>query len=1092
MLRKLVILVLLVSVGLAGAAPSSKGSNSSTALTRVDIGAKAIPFVGANETLSQLSPVVSPVVEGPRRDPAYDVAIGEAEIIGETWYDYQHNGTIGKMIAIDDLGNIHIVWMKGDDEESVGRHMAYNAWNVNKVDDNGNPAPGWIAPFDKTIAVDASKRGGYGHVMLVPVDNLGMGYQAVTVFHAINDVGGLPLPTMSVDFMAALGAFGEGINTLAVWPGVADQLLWPKGAITKNFAAHIVGTEQGPVGQTYQRVVAWRGTPADNDYLIWNFSPSPIEIGVTGAITSIVSASSVSNKVVYAWHQNRIGKNFGEFANAPGHWQLNSDINYIVLEDGEEFDPEVHQAKSMTKIMPPNPDMWGVEPKLTFTPVNPDDIDEAYGDIWRPYSDVEIQFDPWADNLYGAFGARTYYERPFKNADGYMVDGVSMEQSMLWFWNSEKDTITLIADGWYYNRTLNGGDGQYHRTRCDRWQLNVDRPSIAFDPDKPGTIYCAYVNFPHIQNISADGMFWEYVEGAQDTSKDGMSNAEVMVSVSTDYGITWREPLNVTGTRWTGDVAPEEGQSFSEAYMSLAVNVYDGALHLMYVSDTEAGGCAGGANANLGNPTLCPVVYQKIPVEAFNLDTLKAVELPYDGFVFHNYPMARPEIVGAPTRAPEMPNPFDPVVVTAKFFTGGGDLSIDTATVRYWYFDEVADSLVTLQVDGNEVGMVMGAVVGDTVTFTGEIKAAADGKSVWYRIWAKNSGGLSVTYPVGNSFLSYTVRPEGELQIRDIQYRYGGQTGFAAWDDDYSPYRGSTVTVTGIVTTPATYNEMFGAYAIQEGTNYFNGVLVRGIADNLLLGDMISVTGTVMERDTESDTLNSGTLKWEYATFINADSYEVLSNGSELPAPVEILASRFLGANAAEPYEGMLVTLYDVTIADTLGKTDIVAKGYWPITDNDIEVGKMGWSHKLGMTPADVTTVDWDSWATGTVLAYITGILTENYGEYAVGPRAIEDIGIVSVDDKSSSLPTTFRISSVYPNPFNGISRVNFDLPSSEMVKLGVYDLNGRLVMNITEGRLNAGTHSVSINASALSTGVYILRLETSTTALHQKLVLVK
>ena len=38
---------------------------------------------------------------------------GTVRTCGTTWYDFQHNGTAGKMVAVDDQGFVHMVWMKG-------------------------------------------------------------------------------------------------------------------------------------------------------------------------------------------------------------------------------------------------------------------------------------------------------------------------------------------------------------------------------------------------------------------------------------------------------------------------------------------------------------------------------------------------------------------------------------------------------------------------------------------------------------------------------------------------------------------------------------------------------------------------------------------------------------------------------------------------------------------------------------------------------------------------------------------------------------------------------------------------------------------
>ncbi len=60
--------------------------------------------------------------------------IGTQYEAGTTWYDYQHNGTAGKMIGVDDLGFVHVVWMNGLDEAAASRHVFYNCWDPTTQD----------------------------------------------------------------------------------------------------------------------------------------------------------------------------------------------------------------------------------------------------------------------------------------------------------------------------------------------------------------------------------------------------------------------------------------------------------------------------------------------------------------------------------------------------------------------------------------------------------------------------------------------------------------------------------------------------------------------------------------------------------------------------------------------------------------------------------------------------------------------------------------------------------------------------------------------------------------------------------------------
>jgi hypothetical protein len=74
-----------------------------------------------------------------------------------------------------------------------------------------------------------------------------------------------------------------------------------------------------------------------------------------------------------------------------------------------------------------------------------------------------------------------------------------------------------------------------------------------------------------------------------------------------------------------------------------------------------------------------------------------------------------------------------------------------------------------------------------------------------------------------------------------------------------------------------------------------------------------------------------------------------------------------------------------------------------------------------------------------------------------------------SVDDINS----LFTISDVYPNPSNGLTSFNITLTKSSEVSVNVMNAVGQNVMDVMNSDLNAGTHSVKIDVSKLSAGVY-------------------
>ncbi len=88
--------------------------------------------------------------------------------------------------------------------------------------------------------------------------------------------------------------------------------------------------------------------------------------------------------------------------------------------------------------------------------------------------------------------------------------------------------------------------------------------------------------------------------------------------------------------------------------------------------------------------------------------------------------------------------------------------------------------------------------------------------------------------------------------------------------------------------------------------------------------------------------------------------------------------------------------------------------------------------------------------------------------------------------------PMTFDLGNAYPNPFNSTTVIPFSLASTVNVKLAVYDLSGRMVATLVEGRVEAGSHSVSFEAGKLATGVYLYRLDAGPYSSIRKVIVVK
>ena len=86
-----------------------------------------------------------------------------------------------------------------------------------------------------------------------------------------------------------------------------------------------------------------------------------------------------------------------------------------------------------------------------------------------------------------------------------------------------------------------------------------------------------------------------------------------------------------------------------------------------------------------------------------------------------------------------------------------------------------------------------------------------------------------------------------------------------------------------------------------------------------------------------------------------------------------------------------------------------------------------------------------------------------------------------------------FDFKSVYPNPFNPVTTISFDLPEEGNVSLTIYDIQGREVVKLVDGYLSLGQHEVIWDAEAFPSGIYFIRLKMNERqAMVRKLVLMK
>jgi hypothetical protein len=505
----------------------------------------------------------SPVMyEGGNQPDCEDIhpTIGYDHVIqhdqwASTFYDYQKNGSMGRMIAVSCGGHKHMVCHETRGPYTTfPRYVTYNC---------KNPVSVWCGP----MWVDGGPGIQAGYVQMLLMHH-GM---EVVLYHRTQPPIGCWYSTL------ARGESVEDQGTCFIqkkydipdkhdFPQVATTPdgMWPKGAmmydaITDTDYVHIVTTESPPEGEVYQSVayqrcvfeatdiVCYAPRPTDPAHPYGPYRRAP---GVAGnaddsvavfdyltTISAVVVSSPVSKRVAIVYTKSRGGTSGGE-------QQANNDVVYIEsMNNGEDWfanwPPTIHNITNY-----------------------PTEASE------RAYMDVAACYD-YNDSLHIIWNG-CYYDS---------VGGYVTYDANLYHWSKEHE-ITMIAPGYWEDTE----PGAWNRNLC-KMSISAQDPIYhpGGDPDSV-FLYCTWTQF-----------------NPGDMSLGGWSNGDIYAAVSIDGGQCWTPGYNLTNTKAPGCTP---GECLSEHWSSLAENMYDGDLHIEYVCDRDPGGIVGNESAWTDNPMM--------------------------------------------------------------------------------------------------------------------------------------------------------------------------------------------------------------------------------------------------------------------------------------------------------------------------------------------------------------------------------------------------------------------------------------------------------------------------------------------------------
>ncbi len=89
-------------------------------------------------------------------------------------------------------------------------------------------------------------------------------------------------------------------------------------------------------------------------------------------------------------------------------------------------------------------------------------------------------------------------------------------------------------------------------------------------------------------------------------------------------------------------------------------------------------------------------------------------------------------------------------------------------------------------------------------------------------------------------------------------------------------------------------------------------------------------------------------------------------------------------------------------------------------------------------------------------------------------------------------VPDDFGLEQNFPNPFNPVTTVKYNLPEASFVTLKVYNVLGQEIANLVSSDKPAGFHSVKWDASKIASGTYIYKITAGDFTAARKMILIK
>lgn len=423
-------------------------------------------------------------------------------VIGHTWYESQHNGTMGRMIEFhesDTLAAVHMSWMYMPDRFFAGRAYRYNSYNLTNQEWGGTDIIQLEEEYSGYVSISVTN------------DN-----RAVVGGHS-KGVDNLYDPHYWFDFAPLNAYWGYNIQvpqTLQNY-GAMDphQVIWPKARFIEtatDTVLHIVAMSDfsyNPQGIYYFRRVGAEDNPA----AIWDDPPLIIDSAYN--LSHDIAADEAGGKVALVWTANLPCE--GSPPGSPSGDEFDCGASYNRY---TQWDNDVWYMTSDN-----NGSSWNERVNVTNYIDGELEVDE-----YRPYTDMSALIDG-AGNLHIVWGASRWLTTAYSEND------VGFYANRIFHWSENQPYIRTVHNADWDQTQCNGGG----------WNLNAAKMSIS---ECRGKLYVLFTQFNDIPN----GVENDCADEGNPGYPSGAANGELYLSVSGDGGLTWDLARNITNTRTPG------------------------------------------------------------------------------------------------------------------------------------------------------------------------------------------------------------------------------------------------------------------------------------------------------------------------------------------------------------------------------------------------------------------------------------------------------------------------------------------------------------------------------------------------------------